>query len=194
MFGGLREMSGREGLEGWPGKKIALKEPDILLGEPGILRYGFDPFGDQVDAEFKASEANSSNDGLAGTRAFDAAREAHVEFDLIGLEVGEEAEIGMRRAKVIDRQPDAESPVFLQQASEVSSVFGDEGLRHFKNKAIEGQVRLAGGFDSSEDRLRIGLETPGHEVQMKGSVDAEASREGDGRSACCLVELVHVEG
>lgn len=168
MLGGLGEVGGWEGLEGWSRKKIALKEPDILLGQPGVFRQSFDPFGDEVDAEFKTCEADGSNDSLTGTAAVDGAGEAHVEFDLVGFEFGEEVEIGMRRAEVVDREPDAEGAIFLEQTGEVRGVFDDEGLRNFENEAMEREVRVAGGFEGGEDRLWIGFEALGRKFRWRG--------------------------
>ncbi len=187
-------MDGREGLEGWSREEIALEEADILLGEPGVLGDGFDPFGNHVDAEFKTAEADGANDGLAGAGALDAADQAHVQLDLIGLKVGEEIEAGMGGAKVVDGQPDAEGSIFLKQASEVSGVFDDQGFRDLENEALEGQACLPGGVEGGEDRLRIGFKALGQEVEVEGAVDFEASGESDCRSARRLIELVQPEG
>lgn len=193
MFGGLGEVGGWEGLEGWPRKKIALKEPDILLGQPGVFRQSFDPFCDEVDAEFKTCEADGSNDSLTGTGAVDGAGEAHVEFDLIGFEIGEKVEVGMRRAEVVDRQPDAQGPVLLEQGREVRGVFDDEGLRNFENEAMEREVRFAGGFEGGEDRLWIGFEALGEKIQVEGAVDLETGGESDGCGSRGLIEEMEAE-
>ena len=105
--------------------------------EPGVLGECFDSLGDDVDVEFKASQTDGAHDGLARSWALDAANEAHVEFDLVRLKVGENVEIGPGCAKVVDGEPQSELSIFLQQPGEMSTIFDEFGLWGFENDATD---------------------------------------------------------
>ena len=95
-------MDRREGLESRLGEQISLKQPHPCLRQPAVLLQGLDSLGNHVNPEFKADMADRTSNCLTRPVAFYAAYKAHVEFDLIRLEIGEQVEPGMPRAKVID--------------------------------------------------------------------------------------------
>jgi hypothetical protein len=95
-------MDRREGLESRLGEQISLKQPHTCIRQPAVLLHGLDSLGNHVNPEFKADMADRASNGLTWPVAFYAAYKAHVEFDLIRLEIGEQVEPGMPRAKVID--------------------------------------------------------------------------------------------
>lgn len=166
-----------------------------MLGrEPVVFGEGFDAFGDDVDVQVGAGFEHGADDGLAGRMAFDAADEAHVELDLIGLEVGEETEAGVGGAEVVDGEADAEVAVLVHEADEAGAIVDDVGLGDFEDDAFEGQAGVVGGFDGAEDGVGEGEEAAGQEIEVEGAFEAEARGEGDCPGACELIEEVETGG
>ena len=193
FFRVLREVDRREGFEGGTRKKVSLKEANILVGQPRVLGDGFNAFGNHVDAEFETPEADGANDSLTRSGAFDTAGQPHVEFDLIGLEVGEQVEAGIGRAKVVYGQPDAERAHFVHEAGEMGAASDDIGLRDFEDDAVYRDTGPLGGLDGGVNRPRIGVEALGEEIQVERAIDAEASGECDRFRARGLIEEVQAE-
>lgn len=187
-------MDGREGFESWFGEEIALEEADSLTGEELIFGEGFDSLGDHVNLQVVAGAANGTQNCLAGTAAVDAADEAHVELDLIGLEVIEKGEAGEGGAEVVDGEADAEGAGILNENGEMGAVVDDADFGDFEDDAVGAEARLLSSFDGGEDRFRIRVETLRQEIEVERAIDAEATSESDGGDASGLIEEVEIWG
>ena len=187
-------MDGRERLKCGASEKVALEETKSLTEEEVVFGKGFDAFRDDFDFEVVAGAADGAEDVLARAGAIDAADEAHVELDLIGLEIVEEGKAGVGSAEVVDGEADAEGAGFFHERGEVRAVVDDGGFGDFEDDAIGGKAGLAGGFDGSEDRLRPGVEGLRQKIEVQGDVDAEADGEGDGAGAKDLIERMEAQG
>jgi len=185
-------VGGREGFEGWLGKEVALEEADSLTDEEPIFSEGFDAFGDDVNLQVVAGAANGAQNCLAGAAAINAANEAHVELDLIRLEVVEKGEAGEGGAEVVDGETDAEGAGILHKDGEMRAVVDDADLGDFEDDAVGGDTRLLSSFDGGENRFRIRVEALRKKIEVQRTLDAEAAGESDGGEASGLIEEVKI--
>lgn len=181
-------MNGREGLEGGPGEQIALEEADLLTDKELIFGEGFHPFGDDVDVEVVAGATDGAEDVLTGPGALDAADEAHIEFDEVGVEVVEKSKAGVSGAEVVDGKANATGADLFEQGGEVGAAVDDGRFGEFENDVVERHAGGMRGFDGGEQRPGTGFETQGKKIEMQGAIDAEARGERDGGGAGDLIE------
>lgn len=187
-------MDGGKALEGRAGEEVSLKVADVLFGEPDEFGLGFDAFGNDADVEPGAGGEDGAEDRLAGRVALDAADEAHVELDVVGLEVGEQGEAGVGGAEVVDGEADAERAQLVDEADEAGAVVDKVGFRGFEDDAVEREAGAAGGVDDGEQSVGGGVEAAGKEIEMEGLVEVQAGGELDGARVGDGIEEVEARG
>ena len=67
----------------WPADQVALCDVAAMAGEPLELRFGFDTFGDDGDAEGVREVNGAADDLVVLLVGWDARDEAAVELDLL---------------------------------------------------------------------------------------------------------------
>jgi hypothetical protein len=186
-------MDRRECFERGLREEIALEQTDLLAGEKAIFGQGFDTFSDDVNFEVVAGAADGAEDGLSRAGTFDAADEAHVEFDLLGPKVVEEGQAGVGGAEVVDGQADAAAARLLDERGKVSAILDDVIFGDFEDNAFGGDSCFLGGVQRGEDGARPRLETLSEKIQMKRAIDIEPRGEPDSLGASDLIEQVQPE-
>jgi hypothetical protein len=165
-----------------------------LTDQELILVGGFDAFRDDFDLEVVAGAADGAENCLTGATALDPADEAHVELDLIRLQVVEKGEARVGGAEVVDSEADAKGSGILNKDGEMRAVVDDVNLRDFNHDAIGGDTSLLGSFESGENRFRIRVKALRQEIEVQSFVDTESARESHGGDASGLIEEVKIGG
>ena len=80
-------------------EQISLKQVYPLARQPPILLLGLHSFSNDVDSKFKTDAVDCPNNGLARAVALYASNQLHIQLYLVGLEVGQQVEPGIARAK-----------------------------------------------------------------------------------------------
>jgi hypothetical protein len=131
-------------------------------------------------------------DGLARALRVDAAHEAHVELDEVGLEVGEQVQAGVAGADVVDCRQEADAPVLAQDLRQPLAVVDLFAFDRLEDDALDREAvrarRVQRGADAQLGRVygvgQEGDRQPAGQVQRGSGLD--------GLDAAGLVEAVAV--
>lgn len=112
----------RQGFEAGAGEQVALHQADTHLPQTGHLFAGLDPLRQRDDLQLRKQRQTVAHYGLPGRVLVDAAQQVHIEFDDVGVKIGQQVEARVTGAKVIDRRFEAEGLIVIDDAAKMLAV------------------------------------------------------------------------
>ncbi len=122
----------------------------------------------------------------------DAAQQVHIEFDDVGMKIGQQVEAQVTGAKVIDRRFEAEGLIVIDDAAKMLAILHLLHLGQLEHDLLDREEVLAGRLQGGANAALRAVDRIGQKVDAQHAPHIEPGGQRDGLDPAQLVEAVAV--
>ena len=169
---------------------VSLEQADACILQPLVFLPSFHTLCDDCNRQVLADLHNAFDNRLAGAAGVDSIHELDVELDVVGLEFAQQIESGVSRTEIVDRRPESQLLVGLDDGQQMGMVADFLPFGHLEDDLFHGKAVFGSGSEGRAD-AKLGLV---HRVRIEIDVDvgrnAEFGRHLDDLHAASLIEAI----
>ncbi len=167
---------------------------DILFAQECQLGFGFDPFGDDFDAQGGADPKDAAYDRLLYHVLVDITDQRHVQLDDVRLELGQQIQPRIACTEIVDGGFEALAFVLGNDAFEMILVDHLLVFGNFKNQPLHREVEALCRFQGSANAGRRLIHRVGQKIDADKAGDVQPGSQLHCLDAAGLVKLITIVG